>query len=129
MRNDETSILADHDALDRGRFAGVLVAFDDDAAEARIASRRLPSRGQVGQKALDDEFFLHADDAVVGAGHADVGLVGSAFRKHARVGGRDVGVSSEDGGNAAVEIPAHGDFFGSGFGVHVDENYLRRDLL
>ena len=129
MRNRDTSIFVDHDALDRGCFAGVLIAFDDDAAEARIAGRWFPSRREVGQKALDDEFLLHPNDAVVGASHADVSLEGGAFRKNASIGGRNVGMSSEDGGNASVEIPAHGDFFGSSFGVYIDKNDFRSDLL
>ena len=129
MRNRDTSVFVDHDALDRGRFAGVLVAFNDDTAEARIASRRFPSRREIGQKALDYQFFLHADDAVVRAGHADVSLKGGAFREHAGVGSGNVCVSSENGGNPSVEIPAHSDFFGSSFGVHIDKNDFRGDLL
>ncbi len=36
----------------------------------------------------------------------------------------DVGVGAEDGGDAAVEIPAEGGFFAGGFGVEVEEDYF-----
>ena len=52
-----------------------------------VAVRRFPARRHVGEEALDHQFLLHADHAVVGAGHADVGLVGGAFGKNTRVGG------------------------------------------
>jgi hypothetical protein len=35
-----------------------------------------------------------------------------------------VGVRAQDGGNFAVEIPAHSLLFGCGFGVHIDNDYL-----
>jgi hypothetical protein len=61
-----------------------------------------------------------ADDGVVRAGHAYVGLVGGAVGEDALVGGGDVGVGAEDGRDAAVEIPAEGDIFRCGFGVDVE---------
>src|ERR1700751_5413717 len=33
-------------------------------------------------------------------------------------------VRAQDGGNFAVEIPAHGLLFGCGFGVHIDHDYF-----
>ncbi len=42
----------------------------------------------------------------------------------ALVGGGDVGVGAEDGGDAAVEVPAEGDFFAGGFAVDVEEDDL-----
>ena len=78
--------------------------------------------GHSGEEAGEDELFFYADDGVVGAGHAYVGLVGGAVGEDALVGGGDVGVGAEDGGDAAVEIPAEGDFFAGGFAVEVEED-------
>src|SRR4029079_17491325 len=56
-------------------FAGVLIAFNDHTAEAGITGGRFPASWQVRQEALNDELLLYTDDAVVGAGHADIGLI------------------------------------------------------
>ena len=44
--------------------------------------------------------------------------------EEALVGGGYVGVGAEDGGDAAIEVPAEGGFFASGFGVEVEEDYF-----
>ena len=46
----------------------------------------------------------------------------------AGVSGGDVGVGAEDGGDAAVEIPAEGDLFAGGLGVDVEEDDGSGDL-
>ena len=69
--------------------------------------------------------FLDADDAVVRAGHADIGEIGSAARQNLLVCGLDVRVRADDGGDLAVEVPAHRDFLGSGFRVEVDKDDAR----
>ena len=35
-----------------------------------------------------------------------------------------MGVGAEDGGDAPVEMPAHGDLLAGGFGVEVDQDHL-----
>ena len=75
--------------------------------------------GHVGGHVFDDAVFAAAEDGIVGAAHAEVGLVGGAVGEDFGVGGGDVGVGAEDEGAAAVEPVAHGDFFAGGFGVHV----------
>ena len=67
----------------------------------------------------------HADDRIVRAGHADVGEVSRALGQDALVGGLDMRVRADNGGDAAVEMPAHGDFFGCRFGMEVDEDDAR----
>jgi len=42
----------------------------------------------------------------------------------ALVGGGNVGVGADDGGDAAVEVPAEGYFFAGGFAVEVEEDDL-----
>ena len=65
---------------------------------------------------------MDADDGVVRAGHAYVGLVGGAVGEDALVGGGDVGVRADDGGEASVEIPTEGYFFAAGFAMEVEED-------
>ena len=78
--------------------------------------------GHAGEEALENHLGFDADDRVVGAGHADVGLEGGAVREDALVGRGDVGVGAEHGGDAAVEIPAECDLFTGGFGVEVEQD-------
>ena len=56
--------------------------------------------------------------------HAGIGLIGRASRQDRFVGCRNVRVAADDGRNAAIQIPAHGDFFRSRFGMHVHENHF-----
>src|SRR5690606_2070843 len=62
------------------------------------------------------------DDRIAGPAHADVGDVGRAAGEDTFVGGLDVGMGADDGGAAAVEVPAHGDLFGGGLGVHIHQD-------
>ena len=48
--------------------------------------------------------------------------VRGAAGQHARVGGRDVGVGAEAGGDAAVEVPAHRDLLARQLAVEVDDH-------
>ena len=45
--------------------------------------------------------------------------------QHPGVGGRHVGVGAEDGGDAAVEVPAHRDLLAGHLGVEVDDDARR----
>ena len=65
---------------------------------------------------------LDADDRVVRARHADVGEIRRALRQNPLVGRLHVRVRADDGRDLAVEVPAHRDFLGRGFGVEVDED-------
>ena len=58
------------------------------------------------------------------ARHAGIGDIGGAAGENVLVGCGDVRVRAQDGGNFAVEIPAHGLLFGSGFGVHIYDDYF-----
>jgi len=87
------------------------VTEDEGGAHLGIAFCGFEFARHSGEEAGEDEFFFYADDGVVRAGHADVGLVGGALGEDALVGCGDVGVGAEDGGDASVEIPAEGYFF------------------
>src|SRR5664280_2010195 len=66
--------LPQHDSLDRCCPAGRGIAIDQGGAQAHVVRRRLEAGRHISQKASEDLFLLHADDAVVGAGHSHVGL-------------------------------------------------------
>ena len=59
-----------------------------------------------------------------GPGHTHVGDVSRAVRQDALVGRGHVRVGAHHGGDAAVEIPAHGLLFAGGFGVNVDDDHF-----
>ena len=68
---------------------------------------------------------VDADDRVVRPGHADVGQVGRALRQDPLVGRLHVRVRADDGGDLAVEVPAHRDLLGGRLGVEVHEDDAR----
>jgi hypothetical protein len=115
-------LFAEHDALDVVSAAGGSVTEDEGGAHFGVSFCGFEFAGHAGEEAVEDEFGFDADDGVVWAGHADVGLVGGAVGKDALVGGGDVGMGSDDGGDASVEVPAEGYFFAGGFAVEVEED-------
>ena len=115
----------DAEPLDVDGAAGLRVGLDDDGVQSRIAGRRLELRGQGGQEPAEGRLDFDADDRIVGAGHPDIRQVGRAFRQDAFVGGLHVRVRADDGGDAAVEVPAHRDLLGRRLGVEVHEDRAR----
>ena len=78
--------------------------------------------------------FEKADDPLVGARHPRVRQVGRAARADRLVGRRDVGVRPDDGGHAAVQVPAQRLLFRGRLRVHVHEDdsgvlHLRERLV
>src|SRR5277367_3941389 len=118
------SVEAEIYAIDGAGAAGGFVHVNLHSVHLHVAFGYREFCGERIEEALHDGFFLHADDGIVGAGHAYVGDIGSAAGENAIIGGGDVGVRAQDGGDFAVEMPAHGLFFGSGFGVHVHDDHL-----
>ncbi len=72
---------------------------------------------------MEHQFLFYADDAVVGAAHAHIGLEGGAVGKNPLVRGGNVRVRAENCRHAAVEVPAHGDFLAGRFCVEVDDDH------
>src|SRR5207302_3371474 len=101
--NRSHSALLEEDALDAAGVACGGVAINDYGGEAGIVFCGLEACRHVGEEALQDGVFSHANHAVVRAGHAYVGLVGGALGQHALVGGGNVSVSADDSGDAAIE--------------------------
>jgi hypothetical protein len=122
------ALFAEHDALNMMGAAGGSVAGDERGAHLGVALGGLEFAGHSGEEAGEDKLLFDADDGVVGTGHADVCLVGGAAGEDALVGGGDVGMGAEQGGDAAVEIPAEGYFFAGGFAVQVEQDDLGGDL-
>jgi len=116
------SLFAEHDALDVVGTACRSVAGDKRGAHLRIAFGGFELAGHSGEETLENLLDFNADDGVVGAGHAYIGLVGGASGKDAFVGSGDVGVGAKEGGDAAVKIPAQGDLLAGGFAVQVEED-------
>jgi hypothetical protein len=116
-----------HEALHVASAARRPVALDEDGAHAGVVAGGLEFAGHSGEEAGEDELLFDADDAVPGAAHAHVGLVGGATGEDARIGGGDVGMGAEDGGHAPVQMPAHGHLFRGGLGVDVDQDDLGLD--
>jgi len=116
--------LAQHQPLNIPGFAGFVIAVDHYRAQPDIACGGFEAYRHAVEELVDHEFFLHADHAVIGTGHANVGDVGGSLGKNLFVGCGHVGVRAYDCRYAAVEIPAQGNLLGSCLGVEVHENYL-----
>jgi hypothetical protein len=79
----------------------------------------------VGDKALDNRFNFPAQDAFVRAREAGVTQKGGAAGEDLLIGRLHVGVCADDRADLAVQHSGQGDFFRSGFGVHVDNDDAR----
>ena len=84
-------LFAEFEAADGGGVAGGAVAGDEGCADLGVAFGGFELAGHAGEEAFEDEFGFDADDGVVGAGHADVGLEGGAVGEDAFVGGGGCG--------------------------------------
>jgi len=62
------------------------------------------------------------DDAVVGPAHADIGDERRAAAQDAGISGRDVGMRSEDRGDAAVQMVGQRSLFAGGLHVGLDDD-------
>ena len=93
-------------ALDAAGAASGFVNVKGDAAEADVVLPDLHAFVEAGEEAFEHGPLVVADDGVVGAGHSHVGDEGGAAGQDFFVGGGDVGVGANDGGDAPVEIEA-----------------------
>src|SRR2546423_291374 len=82
----DLAALAQHDSLNRARASGAIVTFNQNCAEANVSGSRFKSHRHVVQEPSDDLFFVHADHALIRAGHPNVSDIGGAFGKNALVG-------------------------------------------
>src|ERR1700721_1393191 len=121
-------LFTEHDALNvLGTTCGS-VAGDQGSAHLRVALGWLELAGHSGEETCENQLFFNADDRVVWSGHAYVGLVGCASGENALVCRGNVGVGTEQSGDATVEVPPKGYLFAGGFAMEVEENDLCGDL-
>ena len=78
VSNETVRLLAEHDALHGAGAAGGAVAVDERGAELGVALGGFELAGHAGEEALEDHLGFDADDGIVRAAHADIGLVGGA---------------------------------------------------
>ena len=108
--------------------AGGSIAVDQDRTHLRIPFGRFELSWHSGEKAVEDKLRLDTDDRVVRARHANISNEGRSVRKDPGIRRRNVGVSPEHGGDAAVEVPAERDLFAGGLGMDVEKYNLGCDL-
>src|SRR5688572_10368139 len=112
--------------FDRTRASRCLIDIDDDAVELNRSGRHLETTRNAIPEAPDDDVLIHPEHGIARADHARVRHVGGALRKDARVCRRHVRVGTDDGGEAAVEMPAHRDLLARRFGVPIEDAHARR---
>src|SRR5690348_14880047 len=106
-----------------------IVTFNQDGAQSDISGRRLEANRHVVQKSPDDLLLIHANHAFIRPRHSNVSDVGRAFGQDTLISSWNVGMSSEDSRDSAIEIPAKRDFLGGGFSVNVHENHFGLELI
>lgn len=117
------------DALDGVGFTGFRVDVHYRAAQSDAAFGNRKAFRHQGDEAFDDRHETAPEHGILWAAHAGVGEVGGAAWEDTLVSRLDVGVGADDCGNFAVEAPPKGDFFGSRFGMEVDENDFHTVLV
>ena len=107
--------------------AGDFVDGGEDAAHAGVGGGDFEVDGKGGGHDLEDFVFASSEDGVVGSAHAQVGDEGGAVAGGVvggddfLIGGGGVGVGADADGDAAGDVPAHGDFFAGDFGVEFED--------
>src|ERR1700752_450332 len=92
-------------SLNGHRPTGPIIRLDDRGVKAMVGRCGVKTRGEAVQKPTECRLDLHANDRVMWAGHPDVGEICGAFGKNAFIRSLHVGVSADDGGDPAVQMP------------------------
>src|SRR2546422_2236321 len=79
----------------------MIVSFDEYGVHLHIARGYVEAGGHAVEKFADDALAVHADDAGVRSGHADIGDVGGALGQDAFIGGGGGGGGAQRRGGAA----------------------------
>ncbi len=90
-----------------------------------LAASNLP--GIAGEEFVQHQFFFHADDAVVRAAHAHIGLERRSARQNALVRRGNMRVRAQNRRHAPVQIPPHGNFLAGGLGVEIHHDHFGLD--
>ena len=75
-------------------------------------------------ESTDYAIRLNPEYGIFTAAHSEVGYITCALRKYLSVGGSDMGMGAEKGGNASVGIEAESSFFPCSFGVKINDFYF-----
>jgi hypothetical protein len=86
------------------------ITTNQHSAETWITLGGFKTSREPGKEALQDLLFLHANHAVIGAGHSNVSLISRAARQDPSICGGDVGMRSQHGRDASIQVPAKRDF-------------------
>jgi hypothetical protein len=98
----------------------IRVNFGDQTANAVVTVGHFVFVRSLDQKSLDGGLLVHADDRVIGSGHADIGDVSGAFRENPGVCcGICVWVPATTEA-LPVNMPCKGHFFCGGFGMKIE---------
>src|SRR5262245_13264534 len=90
--------------------------------QAHFAARDWERRRQIRDKTVHDWINGAPEDRVYRTAHARVAEERGSTRKNLLVGGLNVGVSSNDGGNFSIQEPAHRNFLASSLSVYVHDD-------
>src|SRR2546426_7911927 len=134
-RSQRPLVKPETDALDGagaeasgGVARAMIVGLDEYGVHLHLARGHVEAGGHAVEKFADDAFAVHADDAGVRAGHADIGDVGGALRQDAFIGGGDGRVRGHDGGGAPPEGIDHRYLFAWRVGAPIppDQTHIPR---
>src|ERR1700733_453594 len=121
-------MLAQHNAFNPPRPPCLVVTLNHNAAKPHIARRRLKAGWHAAQEALNDQFFFHANHAVIRPSHPYIGNVGSALAQHSFIGGGNMRMGADHSRSATIEVPAKRNLLRCSLGVKIDKNNFRLDL-
>ncbi len=110
------------DAPDGSGGTGGGVRGDDDCVETRVTGGGLETGGHAIDETAERCLCLDADDRFMRTGHSDIGDVGSAPREDPLIGRLDMRVRAHHRRDLPIDVPAHGDLLGGGFGVEVHQD-------
>src|SRR2546426_6062484 len=99
--------------------SGVLIYINNSGTNSNLAGRVFGAPESHGGKTSDDICLAHADHARIASRHPNVRQVCRSVGQDRLVGSLHMCVRPQDGRDAAIEVPAHRDFFRRCFRVHI----------
>ena len=84
--------------------SGRLGSLNKDGIQLNVAGSDFKARRHSVQEFLKDTGAIHADDAIVWTGHANIGDISGSLREDMLIGRGYMGVSSHYGGNPSIKI-------------------------
>ena len=114
-------IRVDSDTLDSLGLFRVAVDCNEDSVHFHVAGCYLERERHLGPERFQDVLDAATEHRIVGAGHADIGDIRSAFGQNSLVGGYYVGVRAETQARPAIEMVTHSDFFAGRLGVKIND--------